>query len=399
MTSAAPTTKAPSSGIAYVHLDFVLTGIVMTLLGPILPILSAKWSLDDAQAGHLFTAQFISSMFGMLLSGLSARRFGYRRTLIYGLVGMAAGIALLAHASWIGGMIAVSIFGAGFGLTTPSANLLIARTYAESSAAALSLLNSSWGVGALFCPILLAAAERSHHTPVFLNATAFALAALAIRIAGLRFAADSETHTKTVSSAGTVHRVSSGSLVLLIACLFFVYVGTETCMGGWIASYARRIDTGSRSFWAVTPSFFWGALLFGRTTAPFVLKRVRPIDLARVGVSLAAFGIGVLLATKIMVFVLLGTTIAGLGLASIYPINVSLLSQWFGKMSPRLSGVIFSLGTLGGAALPWMVGVISTRSGSLRLGFVVPLSGTLMMLSFYLLQRDSVRASALVERA
>jgi fucose permease len=37
---------------------FLLVGIVHTLLGPILPMLAARWRLDDAEAGSLFIAQF-----------------------------------------------------------------------------------------------------------------------------------------------------------------------------------------------------------------------------------------------------------------------------------------------------------------------------------------------------
>ena len=381
--------KHSTSGMTLIHVDFVLTGIVMTLLGPLLPILSARWSLNDAQAGHLFTVQFVSSMFGMLLSGISARRFGYRTTLICGLVGMAAGIALLAGASWLAGLMAVGIFGAAFGLTTPTANLLVAETYHQRSAGPLSLLNSSWGVGAMACPLVLAAAQRSQHTPLFLYATAFALAALAAYFSAVRFAADDFRETAPLPQPGEAAAI--GYLVPLIAAMFFIYVGTETCMGGWIASYAHRIDSGFPAFWAVTPSFFWGALLAGRIAAPVILRRVHPISLATAGVALAALGIVILLATTMMLFIVIGAAIAGFGLASVYPINVSLLSHWFEDISPRLSGFIFAMGTLGGAVLPWFVGAISTRSGSLRWGFIVPLLGAIAMLIFYLWQRSSLQ--------
>jgi len=35
------------------HAGFALTGVLTTLLGPVLPALSARWRLDDAQAGFL----------------------------------------------------------------------------------------------------------------------------------------------------------------------------------------------------------------------------------------------------------------------------------------------------------------------------------------------------------
>ena len=79
-----------TSGTTLIHLDFLVTGIVMTFLGPMLPILSTRWSLSDVRAGYLIFAQFFSSMFGMLLSGWLVQRIGYRLTLIIGLVLMAS---------------------------------------------------------------------------------------------------------------------------------------------------------------------------------------------------------------------------------------------------------------------------------------------------------------------
>jgi fucose permease len=177
--------------------------------------------------------------------------------------------------------------------------------------------------------------------------------------------------------------------VAVIAGLFFIYVGTETCMGGWIAAYARRLDSGSRDFWAVTPSFFWGAMLLGRFFAPIALRHLREIRLAIWGVTLASFGLLMLLAAKTMALVVVGATLTGLGLASIYPINVSLLSHWFGEMATRVSGTVFAVGSLGGAVLPWLVGMLSTRFGSLRVGFIVPWLSAVAMLAFYLANENS----------
>jgi hypothetical protein len=44
------------------HFGFLLVGLVHTLLGPILPMLAARWRLDEAEAGSLFIAQFTGVM-------------------------------------------------------------------------------------------------------------------------------------------------------------------------------------------------------------------------------------------------------------------------------------------------------------------------------------------------
>jgi FHS family glucose/mannose:H+ symporter-like MFS transporter len=371
--------KPAIKGTAFVHVDFVLTGVVMTLLGPMLPVFAARWRLDDAQAGYLFIAQFVSSMLGMLLSSVLIPRIGYRRTLIVGLVLMAAGIAALARADWFLGLVAVSVFGVGFGTNTPAANLFSAEANPEKRASALNLLNSSWGVGAMGCPLLVAAAQHSGHIPFFLYALAVGLFAIAVGMESVRFLVDAP-HAAAERAANGAGSVWSNRMVPLVASVFFLYVGTETCVGGWVASYARRMDL---SLWAMTPSFFWGALLFGRVTAPLLLRLWRETTVASMGLTLASLGVGVLLAAHSMTLIVVGALMSGLGLASIFPISVAMLSRWFGRAASRVGGPVFSLGNLGGAALPWLVGALSTHFGSLRVGFIVPLLGALTLLAVY----------------
>ncbi len=274
-----------SAGVGLIYLDFVITGVVMTLLGPMLPLLSARWILNDTQAGYLFMAQFAASIGGMLSSGLLVNRFGYRITLLFSLSVMAAGVAMLARANWMFGLVSVCVFGAGFGVNTPAANLRIARTNPLKAASALNLLNSCWGIGAMACPLLVAAAQRSRHVSLFLYGTSISLVALAVCLGRVRFTSDGPVLSE-VQIGGSKTKTWDHHLLPIIAVLFFVYVGTENCVGGWVASYARRID--SHALWAMTPSFFWGALLFGRFTAPLVLRHVRETKLATLGVGMAA---------------------------------------------------------------------------------------------------------------
>jgi fucose permease len=377
-------------GTAFVHVDFVLTGVVMTMLGPMLPVFSRQWALNDTQAGYLFVAQWVSATVGMYFSGILVQRYGYRKALMAGLVLMVAGLVGLGSAHWMLGMIFVGIYGFGTGVNTPGANLMIAEVNPTRSAAALNLLNSSWGIGAMVCPFIIAAAVRSHRTPIFLYGLAAALTGLTIALASVRFTADQK---EAKINLVTGSRPSVWTLQLVLVCaLFFTYVGTETAVGGWIASYARRIDPEAKALWAIMPSFFWGTLLVGRALAPVALRYTRATSLAKAGVTVAACGVGILLAAKSITLVMIGAGVAGLGLASIFPINVSLLPHWFGANTRRSSGIIFSLSNFGGAALGWLVGALSSHFGSLRVGFLVPLVGAVGMLTFYLSQKTSPNA-------
>ena len=65
------------------------------MLGPLLPALIARWQIQDAQAGTLFTATFA----GQLCGAWFATR-NLRASVLYGACLTAAGCALMAWASF-----------------------------------------------------------------------------------------------------------------------------------------------------------------------------------------------------------------------------------------------------------------------------------------------------------
>src|SRR5215831_786454 len=195
MRSAQPRPKTfpiTTDGTVLLHIDFLLTGIVMTFLGPMLPNLSARWSLNDVQSGSLIFAEFFTSMLGMLLSGVSVQRLGYRKTLMIGLTLMPIGVALLAFGPWLFGIFCIGIFGVGYGLTTPAGNLRTAEINPTGSASALSVINAVWGMGAMISPFLVDFALRRHQPRLFFFGTALALGILLLAFAGSRFVPDTQ---------------------------------------------------------------------------------------------------------------------------------------------------------------------------------------------------------------
>src|SRR5579864_4616325 len=106
---------------------FVPIGIATVLLGPMLPTLSLRWSLNYSQAGALFTAQYLASTVAVALSGIMVARWGFRFAIKAGLLLMAAGVALLLAGPRIVGILCIAVYGAGLGLAVPAANLLVAE--------------------------------------------------------------------------------------------------------------------------------------------------------------------------------------------------------------------------------------------------------------------------------
>jgi MFS transporter, FHS family, glucose/mannose:H+ symporter len=367
------------------HAAFVPIGIVTVLLGPLLPTLSAKWSLDYTQAGSLFTVQFMASTVGVTLSGLCVSRWGFRFAIKAGLLAMVVGVAELPYSSRILGAACIGLYGLGFGLAVPAANLLVAEVHPLRRSAALNLLNFSWSAGAVACPFLVAAAARAQHVPLLLAAFAGFLFFVALGIAAMP-SRIVEPHATRSRGATKVPPIDwSNNSVLLLAALFFLYVGVENSFGGWIASYAKSLGTLSVGLSLMSPSFFYSAMMIGRWLASLLLKRVEEVALARAGLLMACAGMACLLLSHTALSVLAGAGITGLGLAAVYPITISLLSREFGDRASRMGSVMFTVANLGGALLPWLVGYGSSRFGSIRAGMAVPLIAGASMCALYLM--------------
>jgi fucose permease len=389
-----PQTKTVSPVLSpLLHAGFVLTGVVNTMLGPLLPVLSTRWKLNDTQAGFLFMFQFGGSMLGVAASSFVTPRCGSRVSLVLGMGIMGLGTGALELGNWVLGIIWAFVVGIGLGLTIPTTNLLISELNPGRRAAALNLVNFSWGLGAVACPFVVAGLLRVNRGSLFLYGSAGLMVLLAAALLRVSFddSRQHEIHAAPASSLRKSHWRSR--YVPILGAIFFLYVGSETAVGGWTASYARRIISDGGTAWAMMPSFFWAALLVGRAVAPFLLRRLPELMLARLGLGLGAIGIIALHSATNTTAVAISVGVAGLGFSSVYPIAIATLSHQFGAMASRVAGLMFTLAGLGGATLPWLVGYASTWYGSLKFGLLVPLGGCLAMLIMHALLSPPARDS------
>lgn len=378
-TAISQTSAKALSLAAYV--SFVPIGIATVLLGPMLPTLSARWSMNYAQAGALFNAQYFASTGGVAISGWLASRKGFRFPMKAGLVLMSAALALLLVGPKVIGIICIAGSGAGMGLAVPAANLLVADANPGRRSATLNLLNFFWSVGAVACPFLVALAVKTGHIRLFLFCVSGFSLLIALGIALMP--------ASIVEPAGTTHKAAILSLIeskplafAILGALFLLYVGVENGFGQWMATYAKSLGTLTLALSLATPSFFYAALTLGRWLAPLLLRLAGEIPLVRVGLLLSCAGMAGLVFSHAFAGVVASACAAGLGLSYVYPITISLLSKEF--RSARIGSFMFVLSNVGGGLLPWIVGISSTRFGTLKAGLLVPFAGCAAMLILYL---------------
>jgi MFS transporter, FHS family, glucose/mannose:H+ symporter len=372
---------------ARLHSGFVYIGIVTILLGPLLPYLARHWSLTDSQAGFLFTAEYCGSVLGNLLTGLLLPRFGSSKVMGISFLLFVLGFSFLGAGPWTLACLLIFLYGIALGLSVPTSNLRATQLPSANTAAAVSLLNFSWGIGAVLCPFLIAAFLPS----LGLRGFAALLAALALIFSGLHFTCPATTRAPATKPP---RRLSGAWLAQLrhvtavpLLLLFFLYVGVETALGGWVAAYEKRMPGMDSSAWALAPLVFYLFLLIGRGLAPLALGRLSQVVISAGGLLCAVVGAGIVAYSQTPPLLYAGSAIAGFGLAPQYPLYVTWFAETFREDASWLATLYFGGAALGGAVLPWLVGIIAAHTNSLRAGLILPVAVTVVLVMLSLRAR------------
>lgn len=368
---------------------FVVNGMVISLIGPILPMFMAKWGLNDSQAGLFSLVQFTASFVGVLASSPLISAKGFKPAITLGVALLALGIALLNAPTFGLALAASGIYGLGYGFATPGTNLWVGESYGDRRASALSIVNLAWGAGAIASSPLAMLAMRTSHVTFLLYVVGAFGGVLAIVLLGMPFG--TPTQEEKSASRATDEKAAGMGVAALLGILFFVYVGTEVGTSYWAPAHAQRAAAWSSNTWALAPMFFFAGLLGGRGAAAAILLHLKEASVAVAGLLLAATGESIFLAAHSTISLFGGAFLAGLGLASIFPILIAWLSKWYGTRARKVGGVMFALAALGSAFVPPLVGVVSRYADSLRIGLLVPLAGCAVMLTVIGILRPSTR--------
>ncbi|MDE3104571.1 MAG: MFS transporter [Acidobacteriota bacterium] len=354
------------------HYALLLAGLGTALLGPILPVLAHDWQLKDAQSGLLMMAKFC----GAFLGGVTVQR-RLRRSLCLGLGAAAVGFGGFAMAPGLAaGCATLLVGGYGLGQIIASTNILAGRRFLAHRAASLALLNFSFSLGAMLSALLSAwLLPYFALRPLLLGFAALLLAGLAALLLQQRNTAE-ELEIAVPVSAEEPHL--RHQLYLYFAALLVLYGGLETCMSGWLTTYALRYGDRSLALSEYTTLLLWGMLTVGRVLASGVLRYVSEQRVQRVSLGLAALFTAALAVAHGAWPIAAIAMALGLSLAAFFPATFSLLMAE--HPSARQAGVVLAVSGLGAAALPWLMGVISTSSGSLQRALVLPWAAAVALL-------------------
>ena len=359
LESISPTdTHRISRTITY-YAAFVALGLSSASLGPTLRGLAQHTRTHLNEISFLFTARSLGYLIGSLLGGRLYDRVPGHAVMAAALVLMAAMLLLspLLPLLWLLTAFLL-VLGMAEGAVDVGGNTLLVWVHRHQVGPFMNGLHFFFGIGAFLSPIIIAQAVLMSGDITWAY-WALALLMLPVVAGLLRLPNPAASTTSHDGPAGHV----SPLLIVLIAAFFFLHVGAESSFGGWVFTYAVASGLGSETTAAYLTSAFWGALTVGRLLAIPIATRLRPrsillLDLAGSLISVAI----ILIWSKSLTAVWLGTFGAGFSIASIFPTTISWAESRM-KITGQVTGWFFVGSSLGSMTLPWLIGQLFESVG------------------------------------
>ena len=326
-------------------LTFVLMGAGQSLYGPALPAFARGFGLDLGQAGLVISAHWVGCFAGVGFMFL--RGAGITPRVALGVMGLgAAGMALAPE--WSLFLASATVLGAGYGISTVVFNPRVLRAFGARGPGMMSLLNASFGVGAIVAPLVFVA---SGNAPVISFALVAGLAVLIWLGAG---AAGQEPVAAVMQGRG--FRPD-----WVILGFGVVAIGIEASLIG--LGPAALIAAGETEVAAAQwLSVFFGGFLGIRLVLIFASHLLHAFQLLTLALGISAvLAAGAALWHPALFFVALGAS-AGMFFQGFYVTASARMGD-----DPRVAPTIIAAGLVGGIVLPL---VLSQVFGSLgRVGF------------------------------
>ena len=394
------TTRGPSA--PWLAFGFLLAGLGTVILGNILPVIIANWHLTDSQTGPLFFAKFT----GAFIGGISVPR-RLRLGILSGTILCCLGFGAFAFChNLLPGSLTLFLGGIGLGQIIASTNILAGHRYTAHTGSALASLNFFWSLGAVATGLIVGSLMPHFglRNLLLYLAAAFLIAGLGgaltwtlkspggpfmrstLRMSGepQQPGAPDLSHLEIgVSSVPETSNLKPETFprnaLFLFATLLFLYGGLETCLTGWLTTYTVRYSDEHLLAGQSATVLLWTALTVGRALASIALRYIREATMQRLGLALSFLFIAALALTHRALPLSICCILLGLALAPFFPATFALLIRR--NPTPRQAGFVLAVSGLGAAAFPWLMGIVSTYTGSLRTAMAVPMALALLLLA------------------
>lgn len=361
-------------------LGMLTFGIVLTILGAVLPSIIERFGLDKAQAGSLFLLMTFAILAATIVFGPLADRYGYKGLLLVATVLIAAGLEGIAFAGSMTLLrFAIVLIGFGGGIINGGTNALVADISSEDKNANLNLLGVFFGVGAVGVPFVLATLGQDFAHSTLIAAVGALVLIPFLVIATTAFPGAKHPMGFPIADAGKLVR---DPLLLMMAFMLFLESGMEITVGGWTSTYVNEVLAVPARRALVILSLYWLGMMLARLALGTVLKNVPPARAMFVCIAFGLVGALTLLYTRDPHVAALSVFMLGVGFAATFPAILGIVGERYAALSGTAFSVAIAIALLGGMLMPWVAGVLGARYG-MRGSFVL-VPAALVILAIFL---------------
>ena len=352
-------------------------GIVMAILGAILPTLFDQIGFGAGAAGNLFLTMNFAMLVTTLFFGPLVDRFGFKALLAVSAFLVATAFLLLSFASTYGLVLgAAVVLGLGGGGLNGGTNALTSDIHeSDKRGSALNVLGIFFGFGALSIPFLIGTLrDLLGLRNILFLATGLGLIPFLLYLA-LRFPKAKQAQGFPIKEAAGIVR---SPLLWLCAFILFFQSGNEFTVGGWISTYLQKTFGLGGSISALILAAYWGAIMSGRLFSSRLVRVVRSETLILGSAALALCAAALMALAPSGIAAAAGAVVIGLGFAAIYPTTLAIVGDKFAAFTGTAFSVVIAVGLVGGMLAPWLAGKIAEAS-SLRQGLLIPVFNCAMI--------------------
>jgi FHS family glucose/mannose:H+ symporter-like MFS transporter len=326
---------------------FLLLGAATTLYGPALVYMAKETNQPVANLGILFVLHWSGFFASTLSANILGRRLGIRGAVWLGVLLVAVGELGLVALPFPSNLALAVLIGFGSGTLEVLLNRSIEFLATDAPAEALSRLHSTFGLGSVAMPLVVAGAEWLGWNWRLAGAILVALALLnAILV--WRWREFSVPHAAEIMLRQFPWR-SIGVFVLMV----LIYIGAETAVGGWVPTFFAKLGQGEM-VGAIATSLFFLTFTFGRIAFAKIPERLGYARAVRILMVLAAIA---LLLTFVPLLAIFGFALAGLAFSVVFPTLLAWGPRRHPQIRAQLASVTIASAAAGGVIAPYLVGL------------------------------------------
>lgn len=339
------------------RLSFLVAGFGMTSWAPLVPFAKARLAVDDGAMGMLLLCLGLGSVLTMSATGALSARFGSRRIIILGGLGVSLFLPLLAIAgSPIALGAALFAFGAALGTLDVAMNIHAVDVERASGRPLMSGFHALFSIGG-FAGATTMTVMLSRGLPPFVGVIANA----ALMLAAMGLAAPRLVRAKG-DPDGAAFALPRG-VVLLLSLLAAATFLAEGAMLDWSALLITKSGLVAVAQGGLGYMLFSIAMTAGRLVGDKVVARLGDRRVLRWGGLLAVAGFVVLLTVPAAAVALSGFVLIGLGASNIVPVLFRLAGTQTAMPAAQAISALSTIGYAGILIGPAGIGGIAMASG------------------------------------